>query len=63
MSRRSDHRRASISRHGRGMPRADSPSELQAANLSSPLFREIWSISSEMTWQQLSTRSGSVLVK
>jgi hypothetical protein len=56
MNRSSDHRRGSINHHGRGTPRADSPSEMQAANLGSPFFREIWSISSEMTWQQFIAR-------
>jgi hypothetical protein len=46
----------SINGHGRSSLRADTPSELQAANLSSPFFREIWSISSEMTWQQFVAR-------
>ena len=56
MSRRRDHRRSRINGHGRSVPRPDSPREMQAANLGSPFFREIWSISSEMTWQQFVAR-------
>lgn len=41
---------------GRSFLRPDTPSEMQAANLSSPFFREIWNISSEMTWQQFVAR-------
>ena len=56
MSRRSNHRGSRSRGHHCAVARPDTPSELQAASLSSPFFQEIWSASSKMTWQQFVAR-------
>ncbi len=36
--------------------RPDSPAEIQAANLSGPQFRALWSTASTLSWQQFLDR-------
>jgi len=56
MSRRKKHRGMNGSgRHNAGA-RPDTPSEMQAASLSSPFFREVWNTSSKMSWKQFVAR-------
>ena len=56
MSRRRNHRGTRGGGQQSAVARPDTPSELQAANLSSPFFREVWSASSRVTWQQFVAR-------
>ncbi|MCU0303878.1 MAG: hypothetical protein MUC56_07470 [Thermoanaerobaculales bacterium] len=56
MSRRKPSRRVDTEPSRRRRPRPDTPAEIQAAELSSPLFAEVWHTSSKMTWAQFVER-------
>jgi hypothetical protein len=56
MSRRKQSRRVGDEKPHSRRPRPDTPAEIQAAELSSPLFAEVWHTSSRMTWAQFVER-------